>query len=71
MADGHGSVEIIRWVQTSKPTLWRCKQRYLSEGVAGLKRGKTWPSRVPPLPREIGLKMMAKTVQASPLNVVH
>lgn len=36
----------------SKPTVWRWQQRYLDEGVAGLKRDKTRPSRVPPLPME-------------------
>ena len=69
--DGHGSLEIMRWVQTSKPTLWRCKQRYLGEGVAGLKWVNTRPLRVPPLPHGIGLKVMAKAVHASPPNAVH
>ena len=39
----------MRRVQTSKPTLWCWQQRYLGEGVAGLKQGNTRPSRVPVL----------------------
>ena len=29
----------------SKPTVWRWQERYLDEGVPGLKRDKTRPSR--------------------------
>lgn len=70
-ADGHGTFEIMRRAQTSKPTVWRWQERYLDEGVAGLKRDKTRPSRVPPLPRETRLKVIAKTVQESPPNATH
>lgn len=70
-ADGHGTFEIMLRAQTSKPTVWRWQQRYLDEGIAGLKRDKTRPSRVPPLPRETRLKVIAKTVQEVPLNATH
>ena len=63
--DDHSSFEIMQRAQTSKPTLWHWQQRYLGEGVAGLKRNKARPSRAPPSPRETGLKVMAKTVRAS------
>ena len=62
-ADGHGTFEIMRRARTSKPTVWRWQGRYLDEGGAGLKRDKTRPSRVPPLPLETRLKVSAKTVQ--------
>jgi len=65
-ADGAGTVEIMRRTGMSKPTVWRWQERYLDEGVPGLKRDKTRPSRVPPLPREIRLKVIAKTVQETP-----
>ena len=71
MMDNHGSFEIMRRAQTSKPTLWCWQQRYLGEGVAGLKWVNTRPLRVPPLPRYTGLKVMGKTVQASPPDAVH
>jgi len=70
-ADGHGTFEIMRRARTSKPTVWRWQARYLDEGVAGLKRDKTRPSRVPPLPMETRLKVIAKTVQETPPNATH
>jgi len=41
------------------PTVWRWQQRYLDVGLASLKRHKTRPSRVPPLPMETTLKRQA------------
>ncbi len=61
----------MRRSKTSKSTVWRWRERYLDEGVGGLKRDKTRPSRVPPLPRETRLKVIAKTVQESPPNATH
>ena len=68
---GCGTFEIMRRARTSKPTVWRWQARYLDEGVAGLRRDKTRPSRVPPLPRETRLKVIAKTVQETPPNATH
>ena len=70
-AEGVGTVEIMRRTGMSKPTVWRWQERYLDEGVPGLKRDKTRPSRVPPLPREVRLKVIAKTVQDAPPNATH
>tara|TARA_R110002012_G_scaffold322080_1_gene554742 strand:- start:287 stop:1396 length:1110 start_codon:yes stop_codon:yes gene_type:complete len=70
-ADGHGTFEIMRRTGMSKPTVWRWQERYLDEGVAGLKRDKTRPSRVPPLPMETRLRVIAKTVQETPPNATH
>ena len=70
-ADGEGTVEIMRRTGMSKPTVWRWQERYLDEGVPGLRRDKTRPSRVPPLPREVRLKVIAKTVQEAPPNATH
>jgi transposase len=61
----------MRRANTSKPTVWRWQERYLDEGVAGLRRDKTRPSRVPPLPRGTRLKVIAKTVQERPPNATH
>jgi hypothetical protein len=60
----------IRRTGMSKPTVWRWQERYLEEGVQRLKRDKTRPSRVPPLPREVQLKLIAKTVQEAPPNTL-
>ena len=70
-ADGCGTNEIMRRADTSKPTVWRWQARYLDEGVAGLRRDKTRPSRVPPLPRETRLKVITTTVQQTPPNATH
>jgi transposase len=70
-ADGYGTFEIMRRAKTSKPTVWRWQARYLDEGVAGLRRDMTRPSRVPPLPRETRIKVIAKTVQDTPPNATH
>jgi len=70
-ADGCGANEIMRRAGPSKPTVWRWQERYLDEGLAGLMRDKTRPSRVPPLPRETRLKVIAKTVRESPPNATH
>jgi transposase len=70
-ADGCGTFEIMRRAATSKPTVWRWQERYLDEGVAGLRRDKTRPSRVPPLPRETRLKVIAKTVGEAPPDATH
>ena len=70
-ADGEGTVEIMRRTGMSKPTVWRWQERYLDEGVPELKRDRSRPSRVPPLPREVRLKVIAKTVQETPPNARH
>ena len=70
-AGGHGTFEIMRRARTSKPTVWRWQARYLDEGVEGLKRDETRPSRVPPLPMETRLKVITKTVQETPPNATH
>lgn len=70
-ADGCGTSEIMRRAHTSKPTVWRWQERYLDEGVAGLRRDKTRPSRVPPLPRETRLMVIAKTVREAPPDATH
>jgi transposase len=70
-ADGHGTFAIMRRTGMSKPTVWRWQERYIDEGAAGLKRDKTRPSRIPPLPMETKLKVIAKTVQETPPNATH
>jgi len=68
IAGGHGTFKIMRRARTSKPTVWRWQGRYRDECVAGLKRDRTRPSRVPPLPMETRLKVITRTVQEVPLN---
>ena len=70
-ADGHGTNEIMRRTGKSKPCVWRWQERYIEEGVAGLTRDKTRPSRKPPLPEKVKLKVLAKTANATPPNATH
>ena len=67
----HGSFGIMRRAETSRPMLWYWQQRHLGKGIAGLKQDKTRPSQALPLPHQTLLRVMAKMVQASPLNAVH
>jgi transposase len=70
-ADGCGTIKIMRRAQTSKPMVWRWQERYLDDGVSGLVRDKTRPSRVPALPRERRLKLITKAVREIPPTATH
>jgi len=70
-ADGHGTNEIMRRTGMSKPTVWRWQERYIEEGVDGITRDKTRPSRVKPLSAEIRLKVIAKTANEAPPCATH
>ena len=48
-ADGCGTAEIMRDAGVSKTAVWRWQERFMTDGVAGLLRDKTRPSRIPPL----------------------
>jgi DNA invertase Pin-like site-specific DNA recombinase len=48
-ADGIGATEIMRRTGTSKTCVWRWQERFMQEGVEGLLRDKTRPSRITPL----------------------
>ena len=60
-AEGRGTAEIMRGSGTSKTAVWRWQERFMTEGVAGLLRDKTRPSRIPPL----GADVEARVVQAT------
>src|SRR6266550_112040 len=51
-ADGHGTNAVMRRTGKSKPCVWRWQERYVDEGVPGLLRDKTRPSRIAPLSAE-------------------
>src|SRR6516164_3971009 len=40
-AAGNGTMSIMRAVGKSKPSVWRWQERYLAQGIAGLKRDAT------------------------------
>lgn len=70
-ADGYGIKEVVRLDRTFKPTLWHWQECYIVEGVDGLRADKTRPSRVPPLPRETRLRVIAKTVRKTLSNATY
>ena len=52
-AAGLGTVELMRRTGKSKTCVWRWQERFAEEGVDGLLRDKTRPSRVAPLRQEV------------------
>src|ERR1700756_5917649 len=49
-ADGVGTTTIMRQTAKSKVTVWRWQERFMAQGVDGLLRAKTRPSRIQRLP---------------------
>jgi hypothetical protein len=45
--DGNGTTAITRAVGKGKTVVWRWQERFMHEGVAGLTRDKSRPSRIP------------------------
>jgi transposase len=70
-ADGHGTAEIMRATGKSKTVIWRWQERFGEEGVVGLWRDKTRPSRIPPLSPEVGERVVALTLAGPPLTASH
>ena len=70
-ADGFGTAEIIRRTGKSKPCVWRWQARFMTEGVDGLLRDKTRPSRVPPLGPEVAERVVALTLTDPPAETTH
>ena len=65
-ADGCGTAEIMRRSGTSKMSVWRWQERFMTEGVAGLLRDKTRPSRITPLGAEVAAKVVQATLAGTP-----
>jgi transposase len=70
-ADGLGTNAIMRLTAKSKLCVWRWQERYIEAGIEGLKRDKTRPSRVPPLPDEAKLAVLTKTATETPADATH
>src|SRR5499426_2908492 len=70
-ADGHGTAEIIRATGKAKTVIWRWQERFGEEGVAGLWRDKTRPSRIPPLSPEVAERVVALTLAGRPPTASH
>ena len=70
-SDGLGTMAIMRAVAKGKTVVWRWQQRFMAEGVAGLTRDKTRPSRIAPLPAETVDRVIELTNQAPPHQATH
>jgi transposase len=71
-ADGHGTAEIMRRAGVAKPCVWRWQERFMIEGVDGLVRDKTRPSRIPPLPESVIDEVVRRTLdEPAPGETTH
>lgn len=68
---GHGTAGIMRRTGKAKSCVWRWQERFMREGVDGLLRDKTRPSRKPPLPAETILRVVELTLGPPPGEVTH
>ena len=70
-AEGLGTNEIIRRTGKSKRCVWRWQERFMQEGLDGLLRDKTRPSRIPPLGPEVAKRVVALTLGNPPDEATH
>lgn len=70
-ADGLGTVAIMRHTAKSKTVVWRWQERFSQEGVDGLLRDKTRPSRVKPFGPEVAERIVALTLAELPGETTH
>lgn len=69
--EGCGTAEIMREAGVAKTAVWRWQERFMQEGVDGLLRDKTRPSRIPPLASEIAQRVVALTIEPPPGEATH
>jgi transposase len=70
-AEGLGTNAIMRRTGKSKTCVWRWQERFMQEGVEGLLRDKTWPSRIPPLGDAVAERLVALTRENPPGECTH
>jgi len=70
-ADGIGTTEIMRRTGTSKTCVWRWQERFMLEGVDGLLRDKTRPSRINPLGPDMAERVVRLTLADPPAEATH
>jgi transposase len=69
--DGIGTNTIMRQTGKSKVTVWRWQERFMAQGVDGLVRDKTRPSRIPRLPTTVHERTVALTQTDPPGELTH
>lgn len=70
-ADGVGTAAIMRRTGKSKTCVWRWQERFMAEGVDGLLRDKTRPSRIARLAPELATRVVALTLTDAPGETTH
>jgi transposase len=70
-ADGIGTNGIVRATAKDKTAVWRWQERFMHEGVAGLVRDKTRPSRIPPLSPKTIDRVLALSATEPPHEATH
>ena len=68
-SDGVGTATIMRQTGKSKTCVWRWQERFMSEGVDGLLRDRTRPSRIAPLKPEVTERVVSMTLTDAPGDV--
>ncbi len=68
---GLGTMAIMRETGKSKTCVWRWQERFMEEGVDGLLRDKTRPSRIAPLPQAKIDEVLALTRKPPPNEATH
>ena len=69
--DGRGTTAIMAATGKSKTCVWRWQERFMIEGVAGLLRDKTRPSRIPALAKDRVDEVIALTLKPPPHEASH
>ena len=69
--DGVGTNGIVAATGKDKTCVWRWQERFMQEGVEGLVRDKTRPSRIPPTPLETIDRVLALTNTEPPHEATH
>ena len=69
--DGVGTNEIERQAGVDKNSVWRWQERFMAEGVDGLLRDKTRPSRIPPLSSDVAAGVVSLTLEEPPGETTH
>jgi transposase len=70
-ADGVGTAAIMRHTGKSKTCVWRWQERFMAEGVDGLLRDKTRPSRIARLKPDVVEAVVALTLTDPPGETTH
>jgi hypothetical protein len=70
-ADGWGTAEIMRCTGTSKRQFGAGRSGFMTDGIKGLLRDKTRPSRIPPLAAAVEQSVVARTLADPPGETTH